>query len=344
MRASFPVLSCFALWLGVSLGLGLATPGLAQTDTSSLVHHWSADELRGGSSKMLLATTTHLIKLVAVGDPEYASHQGTTDIFFVEKGAGTMLAGGTLVGAAALPGMPGEMRGSSITGAQSYDLKPGAVINIPPSTPYALQKGPQGLTVVQLRVNVGMHPWEIVATQQATLADTPTHKTVHIPLNSDQGGVLYWPADQLQHAREELERIAKAGGSVADPRDLVAIPATRTHAYNVLHRVVGKDGNPPAVEFHEGNTDVYFVMGGTATLATGGEIQNRRPSPGRPGEENGTLIIGGDRLPMAAGDVVNMPPLTPHQSLPSPDGYTYFLVKVNTEHYPWELTEDSMKK
>jgi mannose-6-phosphate isomerase-like protein (cupin superfamily) len=326
------------------MALAAGSPGMAQDGpTPSLVRHWSADELRAGTTKVLLTTNTHLIKLVEVGDPEYASHQGTTDIFFVEKGSGSIQAGGTLTGVAALPGMPGELRGTGISGAQSYDLKPGAVVNIPPSTPYVLQKGSDGLTVVQLRVNVGMHPWEIAATQQATLADTAAHQTAHIPLNSDQGGVLYWPADQLRHAHEELERIAKAGGSVADPRDLVAIPATRTHAYNFLHRVVGKDGSPPAVEFHEANTDVYFVVGGTATLATGGVIQNRKPSPSRPGEENGTLITGGNRFPMAPGDVVNMPPLTPHQSLPSPDGYTYFLVKVNTEHYPWELTGESVK-
>src|ERR1019366_6101254 len=165
MRAYFPVLSC------VGFCLALAGPAIAQDNaTPSLVRHWSADELKSGTTKVLLATNTHLIKLVAVGDPEYASHQGTTDMFFVEKGSGTMQAGGTLVGAAARPGMPGEMRGTAISRAQSYDLKPGAMINIPPSTPYVLQKGSNGLTVVQLRVNVGMHPWEIAATQQGTLA------------------------------------------------------------------------------------------------------------------------------------------------------------------------------
>src|SRR5580704_1329619 len=222
MRANFPALFCF----GFCLALSAASPAVAQdSSAASQIRHWSADELKNGTSKLLLATNTHLIKLVVVGDLEFQSHQGTSDIFFVEKGEGTMLAGGTLEGAqAAGPNTPGEMRGTGISGGQSYDLKPGAVINIPPSTPYVLQKGSGGLTVVQLRVNVGMHPWEIAATQQATLADTPTHKTVHIPLNSEQGGVLYWPADQLMHAHQELERIAKAGGSVADPRDLVAIP------------------------------------------------------------------------------------------------------------------------
>ena len=328
--------------LGFCLVLAAASPVFAQDD--SLVRRWSAEELRSGASKTLLVTQTHLFKLVVVGDPEFQSHQGTSDIFFVEKGSGTMLAGGTLDGAKPLsPTTPGELRGTSITGGQSYDLKPGAVINIPPSTPYALRKGADGLTVVQLRVNVGMHPWEIAATQQATLADTATHKTVHIPLNSEQGGVLYWPAEQLMRAHTELQRIAKAGGNVSDPRDYVAIPATRTHAYNLLHRVMGKDGAPPGVEYHQANTDIYFVIGGEAQLATNGEIQNRRANPTRPGEENGTLITGGGRLPMRAGDVVNMPPLTPHQSLPAPDGYTYFLVKVNTGHYPWELAGESVK-
>ena len=137
MRRYFSVLSGIALCLALA-----ASPVLAQSDNSSLVQRWPADELRQGTSKMLLVTNTHLIKLVAVGTPEFQSHQGTSDIFFVEQGAGTMLAGGTLEGAqAASPNPPGEMRGTAITGGQSYDLKPGAVINIPPSTPHALQKG-----------------------------------------------------------------------------------------------------------------------------------------------------------------------------------------------------------
>ena len=253
------------------------------------------------------------------------SQEGASDVFFVEAGAGSILAGG-------------ELRGHSIQGGQRYELQPGAMINIPPSTPYMLE-APNGLTLVQLRINVGMHPWSLVSTQQTTLAGTKGRPPEAVPLSPDQGRVVYWSAESLQHAHETLARKAAAGESVADPRELVPIPATRTHAYNFLHRITGKNGQPPGVEFHTGNTDIYLVVGGSATLMTEGEIENREPIPSRPGEERGTLIKNGRGYKMQRGDVVNMPPQVPHQSLPDPGGFTYMLIKVNTGTYPWSLIE-----
>ena len=315
-------------------GILCAQKGALAGDAPAL-KHWSSEELKSGDSKLLLSTPTHLVKLVRVeGQPVAESHEGTTDVFFVEAGGGSILAGGEIEGANPLPGMPGELRGNEIKGGRDYELKPGAVINIPPSTPYMIKNGADVLTLVQLRINVGMHPWSVMSTQQTTLLPRVT-----IPLNSEQGQIVYWSAETLQHAHEALTKIAAAGGSVADPRDFVPIPATRTHAYNFMHRVVGKNGQPPGVEFHEGNTDIYFVVGGGATLMTGGQIENRAPIRNRPGEENGTLIRNGKGYAMKAGDVLNMPPSIPHQSLPAAGGFTYMLIKVNTGTYPWSLTE-----
>ena len=122
-----------------------------------------------------------------------------------------------------------------------------------------------------------------------------------------------------------------------DPRDLVEIPATRTHAFNFLHRVMGANGRPPGVEYHGGNTDIYFITAGTGTVMTGGTIESREPIPNRPLEERGTLIKDGVGYKVKAGDVINMPPNTPHQSIPDPGGFSYMLIKVNTGQYPWEL-------
>ncbi len=62
---------------------------------------------------------------------------------------------------------------------------------------------------------------------------------------------------------------------------------------------------------------------------TEGTIENREPIPGRPGEDRGTLIKNGRGLKVKAGDVINMPPNTPHQSIPDPKGFSYMLIKVN---------------
>ena len=72
---------------------------------------------------------------------------------------------------------------------------------------------------------------------------------------------------------------------------------------------------------------------------TEGTIENREPFPNRPGETRGTLITGGRGYKVKAGDVINMPPSTPHQSLPDPGGFTYLLVKVNVGMYPWSLID-----
>ena len=322
----------------------IALPILASAQkppsSASDLRYWSAGELKQGDTKILLTTPTHILKLVRVSENSVAeSHEGTSDVFFVESGEGSIVAGGEIESASPLPNMPGELRGHSIKGGKSYELKPDAMIDLPPSTPYMLQRGPAGLALVQLRINVGMHPWSLVSTQQTTLAGTPGRPPESVPLNPDSHAIVYWSAETMHHAHETLAKTAAAGGSVADPRDLVSIPATRTHAYNFMHRIMGKNGQPPGVEYHQGNTDIYFVLGGTATLMTGGEIENREPIPNRPGEERGTLIKNGKGYTMQTGDVVNMPPLVPHQSVPDPGGYTYMLIKVNTGIYPWSLTE-----
>ena len=323
--------------------LGLAAMAMAaaaqNSPSSSALRYWSASELKAGQSKTLLAAPTHLLKIVHVtGASPAESHEGTSDVFFVEAGEGSILAGGEIQGPSALPNMPGEIRGQSIQGGRRYELKPGAMINLPPSMPYMLEASGL-LTLVQLKINAGMHPWSLVSTQQTTLAGTKGRPPEAVALSPDQGFIVYWSAESLQHAHEALAKRAAAGQSVADPREFVPIPATRTHAFNFLHRVMGRNGQPPGVEFHSGNTDIYFVIGGSATLMTEGEIENREPIPNRPGEERGTLIKNGKPFKMRAGDVVNMPPLVPHQSLPDPGGFTYMLIKVNTGTYPWSLID-----
>src|SRR5262249_39704100 len=137
------------------------------------IAYWSADDLKTGHiANMPFQTSTHAFNVVRVrtSDARAAeSHEGTTDVLFVVSGSGRVTAGGRIEGGAALPKMPGEIRGKSISGGQTYPLTPNAVINIPPSTPYLVQAEGTDVTFVRLKINVGMHPWSIVSTQQTTL-------------------------------------------------------------------------------------------------------------------------------------------------------------------------------
>jgi hypothetical protein len=79
-----------------------------------------------------------------------------------------------------------------------------------------------------------MHPWSLVQTQQTTLGGSPSHPAVTVRTSVEQGEMHHWPADALQRAHSAMT-VAAAGGKPAnDPRDLVNIPITRTHAWNFL--------------------------------------------------------------------------------------------------------------
>lgn len=329
----------FAIAMSAFIGMHM----IAHAADQGAIAYWSADDLKSGHvANMPFMTPTHAFNVLRVrtADTRLAeSHEGTTDVLFVVSGNGRVTAGGRIEGGAALSGMPGEIRGKSIAGGQVYALAPNAVINIPPSTPYLVQAQGSDLAIVRLKINVGMHPWSIVSTQQTTLGATATHPAVLVPTNGRQGDVVYWSGDSLSKAHTSLSAIADAGKPFNDPRDYVALPATPTHAYNFLHRRIGANGMPPGVEFHRANTDIYFIVGGTGTVMTEGAIENREPIPGRPGEDRGSLIKSGHGFKVKAGDVINMPPSTPHQSIPDAKGFSYMLIKVNVGQYPWELIE-----
>jgi mannose-6-phosphate isomerase-like protein (cupin superfamily) len=67
------------------------------------------------------------------------------------------------------------------------------------------------------------------------------------------------------------------------------------------------------VEVHEQFADLFVVIAGAATLATGGTVSGARLIG--PGETRGTTIEGGTRQNLRAGDVAHVPAGTPHQML-----------------------------
>jgi glc operon protein GlcG len=79
-------------------------------------------------------------------------------------------------------------------------------------------------------------------------------------------------------------------------------------------------------EVHTEETDILYVLSGSATLVTGGTVVD--PVAVEPGEIRGSSIKGGERRQLAAGDVVIVPKGTPHwfQSVPGP--IDYYAVKV----------------
>ncbi|MGI9075191.1 MAG: hypothetical protein ACR2JB_28605 [Bryobacteraceae bacterium] len=80
-------------------------------------------------------------------------------------------------------------------------------------------------------------------------------------------------------------------------------------------------------EMHEHEADVFMIVGGQATLVTGGKIV--KPHTEKPGEIRGSSIEGGERRQVTEGDIVHIPAETPHQLLiENGKPFTYFVVKV----------------
>jgi glc operon protein GlcG len=83
---------------------------------------------------------------------------------------------------------------------------------------------------------------------------------------------------------------------------------------------------PGRAEVHARDTDVIYVLEGTATLVTGGTV--RDPEPSAADEVRGAGIDGGDVRRLDAGDVVIVPAGTPHWFRDVPRPLLYYVVKV----------------
>jgi mannose-6-phosphate isomerase-like protein (cupin superfamily) len=134
---------------------------------------------------------------------------------------------------------------------------------------------------------------------------------------ADPAGFALWRAAELKQRGEAL---SKKVGPDHSARETLADYGD--HRFRLLYR--DADGVP---EQHDNIVDVVIVQSGEGTLLLGGRMINPRASSGA-GEYLGTGIEGGERHPIAAGDVVHIPAKIPHSFLvPQGKHITYVLVK-----------------
>jgi mannose-6-phosphate isomerase-like protein (cupin superfamily) len=95
--------------------------------------------------------------------------------------------------------------------------------------------------------------------------------------------------------------IKKAAGATPD---MAATPVSITDQYriNVVHR-----GKAAGAIAHPGNTELHYIIDGAGTIVTGGTIV--RPAGGSAGS---ATIQNGETRHMVKGDVIIVPPNTPH--------------------------------
>jgi mannose-6-phosphate isomerase-like protein (cupin superfamily) len=102
-------------------------------------------------------------------------------------------------------------------------------------------------------------------------------------------------------------------------------PLLETAAYKVH---ASRRDAPGQAEVHVEDTDIIYVLDGTATLVTGGEIVS--PTRLSSSELRGTAISGGTARPLAEGDVIVVPHGTPHWFSEVHGPFLYYVVKTTT--------------
>lgn len=127
----------------------------------------------------------------------------------------------------------------------------------------------------------------------------------------------YTPESLRDRAKPLMEKATAATGAAADTLEKYGVDYT-------MLSVRSQSGSP---ELHEKFADIFIILDGSATLLSGGELDH--PTTSSPGEVHGTAILRPVTTNLAKGDVVHIPPNTPHQLLlPKGGSLTYFVIKV----------------
>ena len=121
------------------------------------------------------------------------------------------------------------------------------------------------------------------------------------------------PAGAVTQLEAERVREAFAKGAPLLENALYKIHASRRDA-------------PGQAEVHERDTDILYVLEGTATLVTGGRVADGEEIA--PDEIRGPRIEGGTKRALAPGQVVVVPNGTPHWFEAVPGPFVYYVVKV----------------
>ena len=122
-----------------------------------------------------------------------------------------------------------------------------------------------------------------------------------------------------------------AGGVTVVPRSVVdagfATDATLARGEGFRVDASHREG-PGEAEVHQNQTDIFYVLKGSADLVVGGTVTSPRELAG--GEIRGTAIEGGELRPIAHGDVVVIPHGIPHWFKRVSTPFTYYVVKSST--------------
>jgi len=148
----------------------------------------------------------------------------------------------------------------------------------------------------------------VIHTPRTTGIPLPVSKSAQ-PEANGSSGVIYFPSDKVQAA------FAKGAPLISGPE------GDRNYAI-----LCGRRDRPGEVETHALDTDVFYVVEGSATFVTGGTAVDSKTTA--PNEMRGARIEGGATRTLSKGDVLLIPKGIPHWFKSVEPGFLYFVVKV----------------
>jgi mannose-6-phosphate isomerase-like protein (cupin superfamily) len=128
----------------------------------------------------------------------------------------------------------------------------------------------------------------------------------------------------LAYAAEQPQAVIHFGHEKVDALFATGGTLLVTNNYKVM---TGHRSGPGTVEIHEKDTDVFYILEGTATFITGGKATDAQQRA--PGELSAKEIVGGDTNHLAKGDVIIIPNGVPHWFTQTSTPFNYFVVKVS---------------
>ena len=113
---------------------------------------------------------------------------------------------------------------------------------------------------------------------------------------------------------------AEVSAAFAVGKPMLETPAYKIHA--------SRREAPGMVEVHQRDTDIIYVLEGSATFVAGGTMKDGKSTA--PEEIRGAAIDGGETRTLSPGDVVVVPDGTPHWFREIRGPFLYYVVKVPT--------------
>jgi len=104
-------------------------------------------------------------------------------------------------------------------------------------------------------------------------------------------------------------------------------PLLATNNFKILAL---RRNEPGEVEVHDRDTDIFYVLEGSAKFVTGGDVIEPRKTD--LGETRAKSIAGGEERSLTKGDVVVVPNGVPHWFKEVSGPFLYFMVKVSSNH------------